>query len=109
MIRKTNGTIYITADAFCDRYNFARRGERFSYATGDLMQACETDGDARALRALVLEMEFSKKIKIEMRERPDIAETRCATSFEYLATKCVMGSRAKSIGSDQREKVPVSA
>ncbi len=100
MIRDIGGTIFITVDAFCARYNFARRGQRFTYATGDLAQVAEIDADAHALRALVLEMEKAGKLHLEIRERPDLATHDSATAFEYLATKLVTAAHATSRRTD---------
>lgn len=108
MIRELDGTIFITADAFCDRYNLARRGQCFSYATGDLVHACEIDTDARVLWALVLAMEEAKKLKLDIRERRDLKPMNGPTSFEYLATKLVSNMASRPLA-DERRPEPACA
>jgi hypothetical protein len=85
MIRVTMGTVYITAEALCDRYNFARLSARFSYATGNLRQAALVDADARELRAFAATLAESKRVRLErirLQFMPDGGEM-----FDYVATK----------------------
>lgn len=86
MIRVTLGTTYITAEAFCDRYNFAQVGQEFAYATGNLRQASAHDPDARKLREFIADLIERKRIVVERRHTgrklPD-----GGPSLEYLAVK----------------------
>lgn len=88
MIRTIRGTVYLTAEAFCDRLNFAQRGQRFTYATGNLVQACAMDRDARELRQLVERLAEAKRIMLAQHARLDPVWLGRGSYFEYLATKC---------------------
>lgn len=88
MIRVTQGTTYITAGAFVDRYSHMKPGRVFSYATGDLAQACDASADARDLCDLLWDWSEQNKIVMSEQARPDLAEPGCPEPIEYLATKC---------------------
>ena len=68
MIRMTrDGTVYITADAFCDRYNFMPKDRPFVYATGDFPRA--TEQDARELQKLISKMVGNGSLAVDEREK----------------------------------------
>lgn len=87
MIVVTNGTTYLTVDAFLDRFEQMGEGRQFSYATGDLANACAHDEDARALRNKVQNLEKIGRIALTQRRRPDIKLKGGGAAFEYLATR----------------------
>jgi len=87
MIVDTQGTIFITADAFRDRYLLAPKGCLFSYATGDLNRVSHANPEAWDLVELVFKMEEAGRISLVQRPRDDL-NARCgAAAFEYFARK----------------------
>ncbi len=82
MIRHMDGTTFITADAFRDRYVHKDFNMPFRYASGDLVAACKVSIEARELRRLIYEMVSARKLKLShMQSGPG--------RFEYFATKLV--------------------
>lgn len=88
MIRVTQGTTYITAGAFVDRYSHMKPGASFSYATGDLADACNASADARELCDLLWDWSEHHKIVMSEQARPDLVSEGGPEVIEYLATKC---------------------
>lgn len=80
MIREVQGTVFITADAFRDRYRWCEPGMMFGYATGNMASACKVDQDARELQCVVYNMENKRKLKLSK-------EPRGPNRFEYFATR----------------------
>jgi hypothetical protein len=85
MIRSILGTVFITAECFCDRCTHALSGHPFRYATGDLDMACEKSCDARKLRSAARAMELQKLIDLSQRKLPTVRGSK--STLEYLATK----------------------
>lgn len=87
----TQGTTFITAECFLDRYAHAVPGATFSYATGDMTYTKQWNADAMALCKLVTKFTEAKKIIPTMKRRFDINLSHGGLGFEYFATKCTEG------------------
>ena len=87
MIRMIDGTTFITAEAFLDRYRHSMPGYSFSYATGDLAGLCEYNEEAHELHDLVWAMNDQRKIALTERGRPDLVANGLPVAFEFVATK----------------------
>lgn len=97
MIRQVNGTIFLTAEAFRDRYRWSEPDVPFSYATGNLVAICKIDAEARELRCLVYDWENRRKLKLSH-------VAMGAGRFRYFATR--LGKEKPDAGSaNSRAKV----
>ena len=87
MIREVDGTIYLTAEAFLDRYHWMAPDAPFTYATGNLSSVSKIDGDARELLRTVHQLESRGVLSLHRKWRSD-RKARGGTNFyEYIATR----------------------
>jgi len=97
----TCGTTHLTLNEFHDQLVMAMAGETIVYATGDLGHSCsdhERGRELQELRAMVWNAYLDGKVCLTQRRLPKIEfrsnKVKGGASFEYLATKRAVPSRA---------------